>query len=87
MFKQRKKDKKRATSCFGVKHVFPKNKAKCLCGNYYKDNGRIFRQKGDRHVAGTTADFRYLSKTPTKKQAKRRLRWLLWKKKAMANGR
>lgn len=79
MFKQRKKDQKRLSSCFGVKHVFPGNKKKCLCGNYYKDNGRIYRQKGDRHVAGNSPEFTYKSKAPTKKAAKRRLRNLLRK--------
>jgi hypothetical protein len=77
MFKQRRKDRTRSTSCTKLKHIFPKNKGKCLCANYYKDNGRIYREKGDRHVAGTTADFCYKSKTPTKKAAKRRLRNLL----------
>lgn len=84
MFRQRNKDKKRATSCNHPRHLFDGNKKKCFCGNYYKSNGLIYRHKGDRHVAGCSADFRYLSKTPTKKAAKRRLRWLLWKKKAMA---
>lgn len=79
MFKQRKKGQKRLSSCFGVKHVFPGNKKKCLCGNYYKDNGRIYRQKGDRHVAGNTSDFHYKAEHVTKRTARRRLKNLLRK--------
>ncbi len=79
MFKQRRKLAKRLTSCSHPKHVFVKNKGKCLCENYYKDNGRIFRNKGDRYVAGTTAYFHYKGKTPTKKAAKEKLRKMLRK--------
>jgi hypothetical protein len=79
MFKQRYKKRKRLSSCFGLKHVFRKNKGKCLCGGFYKDNGRLFRQKGDRHVAGTTADFNYSGKRPTKKSLKRKLKAMLRK--------
>jgi hypothetical protein len=53
------KKRKRLTTCRHPKHVFRKNKGKCLCGNYYKDNGRLLSNKGDFHVAGTTADFKY----------------------------
>jgi len=74
MFKQRKKDQKRLPSCFGVKHVFTGNKKKCLCGGYYKENGRIFRDKGDRHVAGTTADFHYKASRLTKRAIKEEVR-------------
>lgn len=79
MFKQRRKDNfnKRLNFCEGVKHIFPKNKGKCLCKNYYKDNGRIYREKGDRFVAGNTAEFHYKSKTPTKRSAKRALKKML----------
>ncbi len=77
MFKQRRKDRTRLTSCWHPKHVFRKNKGKCLCGNYYKDNGRIFRNKGDRYVAGTTADFKYKRKGMTKKAAKKALKKML----------
>lgn len=79
MFKQREKKGTRSGSCKALKHVFPKNKGKCLCGNYYKDNGRLYRKKGDRHVAGTTAEFRYKQKKETKRTAKRSLKTLLRK--------
>lgn len=62
MFKQRLKKKTRLTTCRHPKHAFRKNKSKCLCGHYYKDNGRLLRGKGDAYVAGTTADFRYKGK-------------------------
>ncbi len=79
MFRQRQKKRKRLTTCQHPKHVFTKNKGKCLCGNYYKDNGRILRKKGDRYIAGTTADFNYKGKVPTKKAAKRKLKKMLQK--------
>jgi hypothetical protein len=69
MFKQRRKNKthiKRLTSCAHPKHLFAKNKGKCLCGNYYKDNGRLLREKGAFFVAGTTADFRYKGRESAK---------------------
>jgi hypothetical protein len=84
MFRQRRKDRKRATTCSHPKHLFGSNKARCLCGSYYKENGRIFRIKGDSFVAGTTADFQFMSKKPTKKTAKRKLRWLLRQRDRMA---
>ena len=60
MFKQRMKNKRRLTKwCEHPKHLFPKNKGKCKCGNYYKYNGIITRKKGDHYVAGTTADFHH----------------------------
>lgn len=86
MFKQRRKDNfnKRLNFCEGVKHIFPKNKGKCLCKNYYKDNGRIFRSKGNGkafgfapRVVANTAEFHYKSKTQTKRSAKRALKKML----------
>ncbi len=86
MFKQRLKKKKRLTTCTFLKHVFGANKSKCLCGNYYKANGRLYRKKGDRYVAGTTAEFRYKTQSwvphksqPTKKAVKRKLKAMLRK--------
>jgi hypothetical protein len=79
MFKQRYKKRKPLSSCSHPKHVFPKNKGKCLCGYYYKDNGRILREKGASFVAGTTADFNYSGKHPTKRSLKRKIKAMLRK--------
>lgn len=79
MFRQRQKKRKRLTSCRHPKHVFTKNKGKCHCGRYYKDNGRIFRSKGDTYVAGTTAEFNYKEKIPTKKSVMKKLKKMLRK--------
>lgn len=62
MFKQRLKTKTRSTTCNHPKHLFAKNKGKCFCGNYYKSNGLIYRNKGDDYIAGNTAEFRYKKK-------------------------
>ncbi len=74
MFKQKRKAKLRLSTCRHPKHVFRKNKGKCLCGNYYKDNGRIFRNKGDRYVAGNSPRFQYKEGVPTKKALRRLLK-------------
>ncbi len=82
MFKQRRKDQKRLASCSHPKHVFRKNKGKCLCGDYYKDNGRLLRNKGDQYVAGTIADFRYTPEKFSKKSIKRRIKALVKAKRS-----
>lgn len=94
MFKQRRKDKKRATSCTTLKHIFGGNKTKCLCKNYYKVNGKLYRTHGkgralggNPRVVGNSADFHYKMKTPTKKMAKRRLKRIIRKQKQVALGR
>lgn len=65
--------------CSHPKHVFTKNKGKCMCANYYLVNGMIYRKKGDRHVAGTTADFNYKGQRPTKRALKRKIKKILRK--------
>ena len=80
MFRQRQKKRKRLTSCRHPKHLFTKNKGKCNCGNYYKDNGRIFRNKGDRYVAGTTAEFKYTGEIPTKRNLRSKIKKILGRK-------
>ncbi len=65
--------KKVIKSCKHPKHVFRKHKGKCECGRYYKERGRIFREKGDTYVAGCSRDFVY--KRPRKeKKAKKNAR-------------
>lgn len=53
---------KKLKTCNHPKHVFRTHKGKCQCGRYYKERGRIFREKGDTYVAGTSRDFVYKSK-------------------------
>jgi hypothetical protein len=80
MFKQKYKKKKRMTTCSHPKHVFKqKAKSKCSCGNYYKENGRIFRSKGDIRVVGNSSDFHYKGQKPTKKSLRRKLKKILRK--------
>jgi hypothetical protein len=62
MFRQREKIKKELKFCGWLKHIFSGNKKNCLCKRFYKENGKIYHNKGDVYIAGNSPDFTYKSK-------------------------
>jgi hypothetical protein len=60
MFRQKAKIVERLKTCTWLKHIFKNgNKTRCSCSLFYKNNGKIYHDKGDTYVAGNSPDFHY----------------------------